>query len=208
MDSSAIFITLPNNKEVDIRKNMGLLRHVLKHVNFHFTVEMLPLFHCPSIINANTRDMDLRCILFNVPLTAATLFNKVLRSLYFHSTNLFFNPLLCGFSPRYVKKFVFRGVFKLICVVYNSLNLKSLSAFHGGFKYVGFYPWISHPFKNNNQSFNCLLYSFPVSFVNQFFCLQCLLGPGRHFHLVAGYTVVSPTVLSMILFTCECFLTL
>lgn len=56
-------------------------------------------------------------------------------------------------------------------------KFENLSAFHGGFKYVGFSLWISHPFKNNNQSFNSSLYSFPVSLAILCFCLQYLLGP-------------------------------
>lgn len=77
----------------NVRKNMSLLHYVLKCVNFHFSVGMLSSCDCPSVINANTLNMDLRTILFNVPLTIPTLLNKVLRSLSFHSTHIVFNPL-------------------------------------------------------------------------------------------------------------------
>lgn len=77
-----------------------------------------------------------------------------------------------------IQKFVFKGILKLICAVCKSLNLKNLSVFHGGFKYVVFSPCISHTSENNNKPLNSSLYSFPVSFAIPCFCLQYLLGPG------------------------------
>lgn len=62
------------------------------------------------------------------------------------------------------QKFVFKGIFKLICAKCKYLNLKNLSVVHGDFKYVGFSPWISHMSENNNKPLNSSLYSFPVSF--------------------------------------------
>lgn len=32
------------------------------------------------------------------------------------------------------QKFVFKGIFKLICAIYKSLHLKNLSVFHGDFE--------------------------------------------------------------------------
>jgi len=96
MDSSAVFITLESNEEVGVRKNTDLLLYVLKCVNFHFPVGMVTPFHCPSMLNTNILDMDLRAMLFNVPITTPTLLNKVLRSLFFNSTRIFFNPLSAG----------------------------------------------------------------------------------------------------------------
>ena len=93
MDSCAVFIRLEINEEVDFRRNMGILSYILKCENFHFPVAMLSSCHCPPMINANILDMDLRSILFNVPLNTPTLLNEVLRFLSFHSTHIFFNPL-------------------------------------------------------------------------------------------------------------------
>lgn len=100
MESSAVFITLETNEEVDVRKNMGLLHYVLKCVSFHFPGRILSSCHCPPMINANTLDMDLSSILFNVPPTTPTLLNKVLRSLSFHSSHILFNTLSAWVYPK------------------------------------------------------------------------------------------------------------
>lgn len=94
---------------MNFRKNTGLLCHVLKCVNVHFPVGILWSYDCPLMINANAFDTDLSSIAFKVLLTTPTLLNKVLISLSFHSTSIFFNSFSAWVYPKLCSSWQFKN---------------------------------------------------------------------------------------------------